>query len=421
MDDIDRARPMAARRRRRRREPVRPPCRHAGRLSVSRTDVECVASHSPFTNHLRSRNATHDPFSPSNRCRFRHRRRSRRLQRFDIALRRPGFLGGTSSNHEIGLVVNSTGKALTLFQVGSPTTQRQIPLGTSSTVTPTGIAIRGRRAAVPLGNAASVALIDLETATVQRFFTFASGNTTGSAFADDTTILAANSTLGTVGRMTVGQVADAVSSTVKVAPQPTAIAIAGGRALVTSSNLDANFAPIGNGIVTAVDLKTMQVLGTATMGGQNSTDAAVGPDGLLYVINTGDYVGQGSLTIVNPATMAVVTTIPNMGVGPGAIFIDASGLAYISGFFSGTLVWNTVTRAFVRGATNPVCAKLPDGSCRGAAAATTNAAGNVYQVFFGSPSQALPPYVFVFKPGTYVLSDSISVGTGPIAINIKTF
>ena len=51
------------------------------------------------------------------------------------------------------------------------------------------------------------------------------------------------------------------------------------------------------------------------MGGTNSTDAAVGPDGLLYVVNTGDYVGQGSLTIVNPATMAVVTTIPNMGVG----------------------------------------------------------------------------------------------------------
>ena len=157
------------------------------------------------------------------------------------------------------------------------------------------------------------------------------------------------------------------------------------------------------------------------MGGTNSTDAAVGPDGLLYVVNTGDYVGQGSLTIVNPATMAVVTTIPNMGVGPGAISIDASGLAYISGFFSGTLVWNTVTRAFVRGPDNPVCAKLPSGSCRGAIAATTNGAGNLYQIFFGSSSQNLPPYVFVFKPGTYTLSDSISVGTGPAGISIRSF
>lgn len=39
-----------------------------------------------------------------------------------------GFLGGTNDNHEIGLVINSTGKALTLFQLGSPTTQKQIPL-----------------------------------------------------------------------------------------------------------------------------------------------------------------------------------------------------------------------------------------------------------------------------------------------------
>src|SRR5262249_40093111 len=68
-----------------------------------------------------------------------------------------GFLAGTASNHEIGIVVNSTGKALTMFQLGSPTTQQQIPLGASSTVTPVGFSLRNRTAAVPLGNAASVA------------------------------------------------------------------------------------------------------------------------------------------------------------------------------------------------------------------------------------------------------------------------
>jgi hypothetical protein len=332
-----------------------------------------------------------------------------------------GFLGGTSSNHEIGVVVNSTGKGLTLFQVGSPATQKQIALGTSSTVTPTGLAVRGRRAAIPLGNAASVALINLETATIQRFFTFASGNATGSAFSDDTTIIAANTALNTVGRATVGQTGDAITKSVSVAPQPTAVVIAGTRALVVSGNLDANFAPIGNGILTAIDPSTMQVLGTATMGGTNSADAAVGPDGLVYVVNTGDFVGQGSLTIVTPATMQVVATIPGMGVGPGAISIDSNGLAYISGFFSGTLVWDTKTRAFVRGTNNPVCAKLPSGACRGAFAATTNAAGDVYQAFFGSSAQGLPPYLFVFKAGTFALTDSISAGVGPSALVIRTF
>src|SRR5262249_24395661 len=186
-----------------------------------------------------------------------------------------------------------------------------------------------------------------------------------------------------------------------------------------SANLDKNFAPLGNGVVTAIDPKTMQVLGTATTGGTNSNDAAVGPDGLLYVLNTGDFFAPGSLTIDNPATMQVVTTISNMGVGPGAITIDASGLAYISSFVSGTLVWDTKTRTFVRGPDNPVCAKLADGSCRGAFAAATNQAGDIYQAFFGSTTQA--PYIFVFKAGSFRLSDSIAAGVGPTAIQIRTF
>src|SRR5690348_2431198 len=106
----------------------------------------------------------------------------------------PGFLGGTASNHEIGLVVNSTGKAVTLFQLGSPATQKTIAFGASTTISPVGLSVRGRRAAVPLGNAASIALIDLVTQTATRFFTFASGNATGSAFVDDTTIIVANPT-----------------------------------------------------------------------------------------------------------------------------------------------------------------------------------------------------------------------------------
>jgi hypothetical protein len=334
----------------------------------------------------------------------------------------PGFLGGTATNHEIGLIANSTGKSLTMFQLGSPTTQQQIALGTSSTVTPTGLSVRGRRAVVPLGNAASAALINLETAAIQRFYTFTGGNATGSTFADDTTIILANTGRNLVGRVTVGQTGDAVTTTVAVAAQPTAITMAAARVIVTSANLDANFAPIGPGVVTAIDPKTMQVLGTAQMGGTNSTDAAVGPDGLLYVLNTGDYVAQGSMTIVNPATMQVQATIANIGVGPGAISIDAGGLAYISSFGGATLVWDTKTRTFVRGQDNPVCAKLAaTGKCRGAFAATTSSGGNVYQAFFGSSSQGLPPYVFVYKAGTFALTDSIAVGPGPAAIAIRTF
>jgi len=45
----------------------------------------------------------------------------------------------------------------------------------------------------------------------------------------------------------------------------------------------------------------------------------------------------------------------------------------------------------------------------------------VYQVFFGSSTQNLTPYIFVFKAGTFALSDSINAGVGPSALAIRTF
>jgi DNA-binding beta-propeller fold protein YncE len=232
-------------------------------------------------------------------------------------------------------------------------------------------------------------------------------------------VVAANLLTNVVGRFTTGQIDGAITTTVTVAPQPTAIAVSGGRVFVVSSNLDQNFQPIGNGIVTAIDPATMTVVGTATTGGTNSTDISVGPDGLLYVLNTGDFSSPGSLTVLNGASMQVVTNVTNAGVGPGAVFVDPSGLAYISGFLFGTAVWNTTTRQFVRAPDNAICAKLPNGSCRGAFAATTDRAGNVYQAFFGT--QSLPAHVFVYKAGTFALTDSIAVGSGASSLTVRVF
>jgi hypothetical protein len=331
------------------------------------------------------------------------------------------FLRGTSSNHQIGIVVNSTGHAITLFQLGDPTNTKQVALGASNAVTPVALSVRGENAAVPLGDASSVALINLNTLTTTRFFLFAAGNTTGQAFVDDTTIFADNSDSGYVGRFTTGQASDTISDTVHVAPSPTDIEVAGSRVLVISANLDANFLPIGNGIVTAVDAHSLAILDTVSTGGTNSTAGAVGPDGNLYVVNTGDFVNPGSMTVINPTTLAVVQNVANVGVGPGAIAIDSKGLVYISSFSGGTVIWSINSQSFVRGPDNPLCAPISGGGCRGAFDARPDSAGNVYQVFFGSPSQSLNPYVFVYKVGTYALTDSINVGPGPSAIRIATF
>lgn len=333
------------------------------------------------------------------------------------------FINGTRDNQQIGLVVNSTDKALTLFQLGNPSEQRQIPFGASTVVTPVGLSVRGTRALVPLGNAASVALIDLPAQRITRFFQFPKGNATGSAFVSDTVALVSNLTDDYVGRFTFGQAGGTITDTVSVAPAPGTIIMTGNRALVVSGNLDENFAPLGNGIVTALDPTTLQVLGTVQTGGRNPQGAAIGPDGLLYVVNSEPFGSgiPGSVTIIDPATLQVRGHVSGFGNFPGGITIDDQGIAYISGFNFGTLVWNTKTRTFLRGPDNPVCAKLADNSCRGAFDNAVDENGTLYQTFFGSRSKNLNPYVFVYRAGTFELTDSIAAGAGPTAIEIERF
>ncbi|MBV9775081.1 MAG: hypothetical protein JO040_14100 [Gemmatimonadetes bacterium] len=330
-----------------------------------------------------------------------------------------GFIAGTKENQQIGVVVNSTEHALTLFQLGDPSQTRQVSLGSSSLITPVGLSIRGTRAAVPLGNAASVAIVDLEGQKIERFFILPGGNLTGSAWADDRSGLVANTVADYVGRFSLDQAGDTVKARVQVAPAPTEIVMAGDRAMVVSGNLDDNYNYIGNGIVTALDPATLKVLGTVTTGGKNSASAALGPDGLLYVLNTEDYVKESTVTIIDPKTLQATATVGGFGTGAGKITIDRSGLAYVSGFFTGTLVWNTRTRQFVRGTDNPVCAKTTSGACRGAFDAQADENGMLYQVFFGSRDYA--PRVFVYRPGSFQLADSLSAGQGPSSIEIRKF
>lgn len=333
----------------------------------------------------------------------------------------PGFLGGTATEHQIGVVLNSTGKSLTLFQVGSPATTQTVALGTSSAATPVSFSLRGRRAAVPLGNAASVALVDLAAGSVTRYFTFPSGNATGSAWVDDNTVIATNPSTNVVGRFRVDQSGTAIADTVRVTLGPTEVVIGGNRAFVISAN-DTTFPYQNNGVVTAIDPTNMTVVGTASTGGTNPTSAAVGPDGKLYIVNTGDYASPGSLSIINPSTLAVEATIPGMGVGPGGITIDGNGLAYISGFYFGTIVWDTRSRQFVRGPANPVCAPIAaTGQCRGAFSSALATDGTLYQAFFGSASEGLAPQVFVYTARTYALRDSVAAGSGPAEIQVRTF
>jgi hypothetical protein len=306
--------------------------------------------------------------------------------------------------------------------VGDPEDQRDIPLGASSTVTATGLAVHGERAVVPLGNAASIASIDLRTQQIEGFYLFPSGNVTGSDFVDAQTVLVANQETDEVGKFTVGTGGGAITETVVVAPFPSdVITFSASAVLVVSANLDDNYAPAGEGVVTAIDPTTMEVTGTVTTGDINPQFGALGPDGLLYVVNTGNYFDPSTLAIIDPQTMTRVDLVSGFGAGSGDVFVDSAGLVYASGFFFGTTVWDSSSKTFIRGTADPVCAPLGQGGCRGAFSAYCDTDGALYQTFFGSAADGLSPWVFKYEAGTFQLIDSIASGLGPVAVEIHSF
>ncbi|MEM7415747.1 MAG: hypothetical protein AAF389_09650 [Gemmatimonadota bacterium] len=332
------------------------------------------------------------------------------------------FLDGTVGDPQIGFVVNSTGNAISLFQLGNPTETRSVALGASSAVTAGGISIRGERGAVPLGNAASVAMIDLRSLQITGFYLFDGGNATGSAFVDDETVVVANQSNDIVGKFSLSQSGTSITDTVRVAEFPNdVITVSDSLVLIVSSFLDDAFSPLGDGIVTAIDPRTMTVIDTVSTGGQNPQQGEIGPDGLLYVVNTGDYVNPSSMAIIDPATMTRLDVVDGFPSGSGDVHISSDGVLYTSAFFGGTAAWDTEAGDFIRDGSDPICAPLAGGGCRGAFAAHTDADGNLYQTFFGSASQGLPPQVFRYAADTYALTDSIESAPGPVGLVIRAF
>ncbi len=334
-----------------------------------------------------------------------------------------GFLDGTPGNPDIGLFINSTSHSLLLFKLGAPDQRQEIGFGASSTITPVAFAVRGHLALVPLGDAASVNLVDLERNSVVRTFTFGGGNASGAAWVNDTTAIVANFLDDYVGRIVIHQAGDAITDTVSVTPAPSSVIAHDGRVFVISSNLDENYAEIGDGVLTEVNPATMAIVDTITTGGRNAQYGAFGPDGKLYVVNTGEYFpadAQGSLAVYAAAVDAAPTVVDGFGNAPGPIMIDPTGRAVISSFSYGSVVYSTGTNAFLRGPDNPLCAPATAG-CRTASDAAFASDGRIYQTFYGSAASSIPGQIFIYDGTTYALTDSIAIPVGPSGLQVINF
>jgi hypothetical protein len=252
---------------------------------------------------------------------------------------------------EVLLVVNSTANTLSIVPVDAPGSAVAVELG-GTTPTPVGVSARGGIAVVPLGLDNAVAVVDLRAATVLRRVPLpASSGATGSAMVDDSIAYVGNPGLNSVSRVNY---LTGTTSEVPVGVYPQGLVFTRGKLFVLNGNL-VNFAPADASWITVVDPVTNAVatgIDSIPLTGEgNAGFGAVGGDGLLYVMNTGNYFsGEGRLSVVDPVGRTELASFSGFGTGPGNVASDGEAKIYVSSFAEGVMEFDTDSNRVLRGA-----------------------------------------------------------------------
>lgn len=261
---------------------------------------------------------------------------------------------------EVVLVVNSIESSLSVVPVSATTSTYKIPLG-GTTPTPVGVAALGGYAIIPMGLDHAATVVDLSTGSVSRVVPLANGSgATGSAILDDSIAYVANPGLNTVTRINY-LTGDTASVAVGVYPQ--GIIATRGKVYVLNGNL-VNFAVVGPGWITVIDpitnAKATGIDSIPLPAPGNPQFAVVAGDGRIYVMNVGNYVDDGRLSIVDPVARVELANFGGFGPGPGDLATGGGDRLFISSFTEGLMEFDIVTRTVVLGAGDGI--PIPDNS-----------------------------------------------------------
>ena len=291
---------------------------------------------------------------------------------------------------EVLLVVNSTANTLSIAPVETDGQVVSVPLG-GTTPTPVGVSARKAVAIVPLGLDNAVAVVDLRSASVARVIPLPpNSGATGSTIVDDSIAYVGNPNLNTVSRVNY---LTGLTEDVQVGTFPQGLAFTRGRVFVLNGNLE-NFAPVGPSWITVIDPGTnARDTGGDSIpltGPGNAGFAEVGPDGLLYVMNTGDYFsGEGRLSVVDPLARTELASHTGFGTGPGNIATDGSSHLFVSSFSEGVMEFDLDSNKVVLGAGHGLA--VPGNS-----AVAADSKGRMYAIESGPCSGGKPGVAHVF-------------------------
>ncbi len=312
-------------------------------------------------------------------------------------------------------VLNSVAKTISVIDLDNlSVSNNAIALGSNSSAV--GLVIRGTTAIVPNGSENNALIVDVAALNVSGTVDLPQGSgATGAAFLDDNTAFVGNLNLASISRIDL--VGRSVTATISVGQVPSDILVASGKVFVANANVDFNtFQALGNGTVSVIDPATNQVTNTIDSRATNSQFLALDPDGDLLVINSGAFgANDGSVTVIDPASERVIAGPFVIGDFPGQVSINASGVAYIASFSNGLYAFDTASNTVLRNAQEALAVTTPGGAPIGAVACDFDNAGNIYSLSFGDA--ITPGTVYIFSPQE-TLVDSIKVGVGPFDIVI---
>lgn len=254
------------------------------------------------------------------------------------------------------VVLNAGDNTLSVISVDSEAPARRIALGAQSGGV-TDVAARGQTAVVAASGTDRLLVVDLQAENVRKVIPLEPGSRPNAVvFVSDVVVYVTNAIANTVTRvdLTSGDTASVV-----VGRYPRDLALTRGRLFVVNGNVvpcPAGTCSLGPSWLTVVDPQTNALaagVDSIPLPSQgNARSVALGGDGLLYVINTGDVAAAvaGRLSIVDPIRREEVGSFGGFGFIPAALASDGSDRLFVTSPEDGLMEFNTRNRRVVRGA-----------------------------------------------------------------------
>ena len=306
----------------------------------------------------------------------------------------------------IGVVLNSLERTLTIFRTDTED-PAAVTVGLGPDGSPATFAVRRNLAVIPLGVVPAAAIVNLHTASLTATVTLPENSgATGVAFLNDSIAIVANTSRNTATPINVRS--GTPGAEIPVGQYPQSAVSVNDTVYVMNANL-VDFSPAGPSSISVIAGPVPHVVATIQLSGENVREGVAGPDGRLYVINSGSFgAGNGSLSIVDRGTLMEVQHVTGFGEFPGSIAVTSDRQVLVASFGYGLATWNAVTGQFVRAPDNAVQpAGIPSASGVG-----IDEEGRVYTL---EPECANPARAFRLTP-QFVVEREIQLGLCPIGL-----